>query len=146
MSPSTRGDKFRRTLALGALGAGAILSARALLRPQVKTQRRLIDWDDVREIAVSRSGEVTRRNSIDAPALEASYKDMAARVAPLMTEVCQVPLTSYPRFIALDRHGFIDVNLAMVQRLLAPVERIRATVPEFDRDRRQPARARQVHR
>ena len=61
---------------------------------------------------------------------ESAYTEMAARVAPLMTEICQVPLTAYPRFIALDRRGFIDTNLAMVQRLLAPVERLRAGVPE----------------
>ena len=130
MSPASRGDKIRRTLAVGAVGAGAVLSARALLRPQPQTPRRLVDWEDVRRIAVSRSGEVGRGAGINAEALEAAYTEMAARVAPLLVEVCQVPLTAYPRFIALDRRGFIDANLGMVQRLLAPVERIRASVPE----------------
>ena len=37
------------------------------------------------------------------PALEAAYTEMAARVAPFMTEICEVPLVAYPRFIALDR-------------------------------------------
>jgi coenzyme F420 biosynthesis associated uncharacterized protein len=130
MSPASRGDKIRRTLAVGAVGAGAVLSARALLRPQLHTPRRLVDWEDVRRIAVSRSGEVGSGAGINAEALEAAYTEMAARVAPLLVEVCQVPLTAYPRFIALDRRGFIDANLGMVQRLLAPVERIRASVPE----------------
>jgi coenzyme F420 biosynthesis associated uncharacterized protein len=120
----------RRTLALGAVGAGAVLSARVLLRPQVETPRRLVDWDDVRRIAVSRTGDAGTGRRLNVEALEAAYTEMAARVAPLMTEVCEVPLTKYPRFIALDRRGFIDANLGMVQRLLAPVERIRATVPE----------------
>jgi coenzyme F420 biosynthesis associated uncharacterized protein len=101
-----------------------------LLRPQLKTPRRLVDWDDVRRIAVARTGDLGAASGFDAPALEAAYTEMAARVAPMMTEVCQVPLTAYPRFIALDRRGFIDANLGMAQRLLAPVERIRATVPE----------------
>ncbi|MFZ2034636.1 MAG: zinc-dependent metalloprotease [Candidatus Dormiibacterota bacterium] len=130
MSPASRSDKIRRTLAVGAVGAGAVLSARALLRPQLQTPRRLVDWDDVRRIAVSRSGELRGGAGINAEALEAAYTEMAARVAPLLVEVCQVPLTAYPRFVALDRKGFIDANLGMVQRLVAPVERIRASVPE----------------
>ena len=101
-----------------------------LLRPQPQTARRLVDWDDVRRIAVSRTGDPGRGAGINVDALESAYTEMAARVAPFMTDVCQVPLTAYPRFIALDRRGFIDTNLGMVQRLLAPVERIRATIPE----------------
>jgi coenzyme F420 biosynthesis associated uncharacterized protein len=130
MSPASRGDKVRRTLAVGAVGAGAILSARVLLRPQVQAPRRLVDWEEVRGIAVARTGDATGRSLFNAEALEAAYTEMAARVAPMMTEITQLPLTGYPRFVALDRIGFIDANLGMVQRLLAPVERIRATVPE----------------
>jgi coenzyme F420 biosynthesis associated uncharacterized protein len=130
MSPATRADVVRRTLTIGAVGAGAVLSARVLLRPQVKTPRRLVDWDDVRRIAVSRSGDLAHRGGMDARELENAYTEMAARVAPSMTEITEVPLSSYPRFIALDREGFIDANLAMIQRLLAPVERLRARVPE----------------
>ncbi len=120
----------RRTLTVGAIGAGAVLSARALLRPQLQAPRRLVDWEDVRRIAMARTGDAGGGVGLNVEALEAAYTEMAARVAPLMTEVCQVPLTAYPRFVALDRRGFIDTNLAMVERLLAPVERIRATVPE----------------
>jgi coenzyme F420 biosynthesis associated uncharacterized protein len=129
MSPTTRGNVVRRAVTVGAVGAGAVLSARVLLRPQVKKQRRLVDWEDVRRIAVARTGVMTPR-AMDVVALEAEYTDMAARVAPFMTEICEVPLTSYPRFTALDREGFIDANLGMIQRLLAPVERLRARVPE----------------
>jgi coenzyme F420 biosynthesis associated uncharacterized protein len=129
MSPASRSDLVRRTLAVGAVGAGAVISARVLLRPQLQTPRRLVDWEDVRRIAVLRSGDAGGRG-INTAALEAAYMEMAARVAPMMTEICQVPLVVYPRFVALDRSGFIDANLGMVQRLLAPVERIRATVPE----------------
>ncbi len=129
MTRATRGTVLRRSLAVGAVGAGAVISARVLLRPQVKAPRRLVDWDDVRRIAVSRTGDASR-GSINAPALEGAYTEMATRVAPYLVEVCQVPLTAYPRFVALDRAGFIDANLAMIQRLLAPVERMRATVPE----------------
>src|ERR1700674_730204 len=130
MTSPTKADIVRRTLTIGAVGAGAVLSARVLLRPHVETPRRLVDWDNVRRIALSRTGVSGPRNGIDKSALEGAYTEMAARVAPLMTEISQAPLTSYPRFVALDREGFIDANLGMIQCLLAPVERIRATVPE----------------
>jgi coenzyme F420 biosynthesis associated uncharacterized protein len=120
----------RRMLAIGAVGAGAVISARVLLRPQLQAPRRLVDWEDVRRIAVARTGDASGRSIFNAEALEAAYTEMAARVAPMMTEITQEPLTSYPRFVALSRVGFIDANLGMVQRLLTPVERIRATVPE----------------
>ena len=130
MTSPTRADIVRRTLTIGAVGAGAVLSARVLLRPHVETPRRLVDWDNVRRIALSRTGVSGPRNGIDKSALEGAYTEMAARVAPLMTEISQAPLTSYPRFVALDREGFIDANLGMIQCLLAPVERLRARVPE----------------
>ena len=130
MTSTTRADIVRRTLTVGVVGAGAVLSARVLLRPHVETPRRLVDWDNVRRIALSRTGVSGRRDAFDKSALEGAYTEMAARVAPLMTEISQVPLTSYPRFVALDREGFIDANLGMIQRLLAPVERLRARVPE----------------
>ena len=130
MSPATRADVVRRTLTVGAVGVGAVLSARVFLRPQVNTPRRLVDWEDVRRIAVARTG-VTAGRRMDVAALETAYTEMATRVAPYMSEICEVPLTAYPRFMALDREGFIDANLGMIQRLLAPVERLRATVPEL---------------
>ncbi|MGA7987165.1 MAG: zinc-dependent metalloprotease [Candidatus Dormiibacterota bacterium] len=129
MSPATRADVVRRALTVGAVGAGAVLSARAFLRPQVDAPRRLVDWEGVRSIAVARTGVAAQRR-LDVAALETAYAEMAARVAPYMTEICEVPLTAYPRFMALDRVGFIDANLGMIRRLLAPVERLRATVPE----------------
>ena len=120
MAPATRGTVLRRSLAVGAVGAGAVISARVLLRPQVKAPRRLVDWDDVRRIAVSRTGDASRGAAINAPALEAAYTEMAARVAPYLVKVCEVPLTAYPRFVALDRAGSIDANPALIPRLLAP--------------------------
>jgi coenzyme F420 biosynthesis associated uncharacterized protein len=47
-----------------------------------------------------------------------------------MAEVTAHPPATFPTFTVLDRHGFIDANLDMVQRLLAPVEQLRAEIPE----------------
>jgi coenzyme F420 biosynthesis associated uncharacterized protein len=51
-------------------------------------------------------------------------------MAPLMADVCGTAPAALPPFSALDRHGVIDVNLAIARRLMEPVERLRATIPE----------------
>jgi coenzyme F420 biosynthesis associated uncharacterized protein len=131
MTPQARADLLRRSLLAGALGAGAVISARAFLRPTAAESRRLVDWDAARAVAVARTGEGARGAArIHAEALNAQYDVMAAELAPLLIEVCQTPLEAYPRFVALDRRGFIDVNVAMLQRMLEPVEKLRASLPE----------------
>ena len=120
-------------LAAGAAGVGVVLSARALLRPQARdTERRLIDWEVVRQTAVERSGERLGGglSSDEAGRLGALYTGMAEDLAPLLGEVCNDMPFEPPRFVALDRRGFIDVNIAIVRRLLDPVEKLRATLPD----------------
>jgi coenzyme F420 biosynthesis associated uncharacterized protein len=121
----------RKVLAAGALGAGAVLSARVFLRPDTKAERRLIDWEVVRAVAVERCGEPPRGLAADKrEQLGRTYDAMAAELAPLLSEVAdRVPFT-VPKFAALDRHRWIDVNITIVQRLLEPVEQIRAQIPE----------------
>ncbi|MFN2581638.1 MAG: zinc-dependent metalloprotease [Candidatus Dormibacteria bacterium] len=122
-----------RALAAGAAAAGAVISARALLKPQQRSsERRLIDWEVVRQVAYERSGESARGGLArdDVTRFSSDYDAMAAQLAPLLGEVCdQVPF-ALPRFVALDRHGFIDVNIAIIRRLLEPVEKLRATLPD----------------
>jgi coenzyme F420 biosynthesis associated uncharacterized protein len=117
-------------MAATALGAGAAVSARALLRPRRDTEPRMIDWDAVRRSARDRSGGKTRRDPVEARAIALRCDAIAAELAPLMVEVCEAPLLHFPRFEVLDRHGFIDVNIRIAQRLLTPVEELRATMPD----------------
>lgn len=121
----------RKVLAAGAVGAGAILSLRAFLRPDTKAERRLIDWEVVRAVAVERCGEPPRGLARDKrERLGITYDAMGAELASLLGEVAdRVPFT-VPKFVALDRHGWIDVNITIVQRLLDPVEQLRAQIPE----------------
>jgi len=121
----------RKAVAAGALGAGAILSLRAFLRPDAKAERRLIDWEVVRAVAVERCGEPPRGLAREKrERLGVAYDAMAAELAPLLGEGAdRVPFT-VPPFTALDRHGWIDVNITIVQRLLDPVEQLRAQIPE----------------
>lgn len=119
---------LRRTLAAGAFSAGAVVSARALLRPRRNTQPSLLDWEIVRATAYQRAGT---EGAVDAAASVAARCDaIAAELAPLMVEVVERPLEHFPRFEILDRRGFIDVNITIARRLLVAVEEVRATLGE----------------
>ncbi len=120
---------MRRALAAGAVGAGAVVSARALLRPRTNAEPRLIDWEAVRHSAHARggTGDAGTRSAQD---VAAECDRIAAGLAPLMTAVCEQPLEHFPRFVVLDRAGFVDVNIDIARRLLVPVEELRATLPE----------------
>jgi coenzyme F420 biosynthesis associated uncharacterized protein len=118
-----------RLLAVGAAAAGvAAASLRALARPLPVEDRRLLDWEEVRRIAHGRSGP--RRADASYPALGREYDAMAAELAPLMAEVTGTPVGGFPPFSVLDRHGFIDRNLVIVQRLFTPIERLRNQIPD----------------
>ena len=116
---------------LGAAAGAAVMSLRALARPLPVAERRLLDWDTVRRVAKQRSGEEGPTPvSLMAARLGSEYDAIAAEMAPLMASVVETPVQGYPHFEVLDRHGFIDRNLVIVQRMLAPVERLRAQIPE----------------
>jgi coenzyme F420 biosynthesis associated uncharacterized protein len=116
---------------LGAAAGAAVMSLRALARPLPVAERRLLDWDTVRRVAKQRSGEEgPTAVSLMARQLGAEYDEVAAEMAPLMASVVETPVQGYPHFAVLDRHGFIDRNLVIVQRMLSPVERLRAQIPE----------------
>ena len=120
----------RRTLTIGAMGAGAVISARALLRPRPTSEPRMLDWDSVRHTAADRLGDTGHVDRIDAAEIGARCDAIAAELAPLMTEVTQQPLVHFPRFGILDRREFVDVNIEIAQRLMTPIEELRATLGE----------------
>ena len=131
--PQPSRQTVARALAVGAAGVGAVLSARALLRPQERpTDRKLIDWEVVRQVAVDRSGERVGDglSHDEVGRLGALYTGMADDLAPLLGEVCNDMPFAPPRFVALDRRAFIDVNITIVRRLLDTVEQLRATLPD----------------
>jgi coenzyme F420 biosynthesis associated uncharacterized protein len=123
---------MRSALAMGAVGAGVVLSARALLRPRAAagTDSGLIDWESVRRTAHDRGGSAGRVEAATARDIAADCDRIAAELAPLMVEVCERPLEHFPRFEVLDRRGFVDVNIEIARRLLVPVEELRATLPD----------------
>jgi coenzyme F420 biosynthesis associated uncharacterized protein len=121
---------LRRTLAAGAFSAGAVISARALLRPRRTTQPSLLDWEAVRATAYQRASTDSAVDAVMAAAVAARCDAIAAELAPLMVEVVERPLEHFPRFEILDRRGFIDVNITIARRLLVAVEELRATLGE----------------
>jgi coenzyme F420 biosynthesis associated uncharacterized protein len=122
---------LRNALAAGAVGAGAVVSARALLRPRQGGDAHLLDWEAVRRTAYERSGSGPAPVDAAAAAAIAGECDrIAADLAPLMVEVCELPLVHFPRFAILDRRGFVDVNIDIARRLLVPVEEMRSTLGE----------------
>jgi coenzyme F420 biosynthesis associated uncharacterized protein len=107
------------------------MSLRALARPlPASAERRLLDWEAVRHTAHARTGETGPPGYPGAAGIGAAYDRIAAEMAPLMAEVCQAPVAGFPTVDVLDRRGFVDANLVIVQRLFEPVERLRATLPE----------------
>lgn len=121
---------LRRTLAAGAFSAGAVVSARVLLRPRRTAEPVLLDWDVVRTTAYQRAGSDGTVDAAMAAAIAARCDSIAAELAPLMVEVMERPLQHFPRFAVLDRRGFVDVNIEIARRLLVAVEELRATLGE----------------
>ncbi|MDQ6848199.1 MAG: hypothetical protein M3019_11580, partial [Candidatus Dormibacteraeota bacterium] len=96
-----------------------MISARALLRPRHGGEPGLVDWEAVRCTAYDRAGSGPAESATESAENVAAQCDrIAAELAPLMTAVCEQPLVHFPRFVVLDRRGFIDVNIGIAKRLM----------------------------
>jgi coenzyme F420 biosynthesis associated uncharacterized protein len=104
--------------ALMGLATAAVVEA---VRPRGGTAV-LVDWDEVRRTANAR---------MDSPALDQavlyaaakSYRSLARELAkPLLEFVGGLPKgAALPKFEALDREGWLDLNLAILRRAIDPV-------------------------
>ena len=119
---------LQRALTVAGAAGAAVATLRALSRPLPVAERRLLDWDAVRRTAIARTGETGPL--LLAPERGRRYDAVAAELAPLMAEVLQIPVSGFPPFSVVDRRGFVEGNLVIVQRLFEPVERLRAQIPE----------------
>jgi coenzyme F420 biosynthesis associated uncharacterized protein len=108
--------------ALYGLLAGLMTAAVAeAVRPRGGTTL-LLDWDDVRLIANAR----LERPTLDAATLAAAtrrYRSLAGKLEkPLLDFVGPLPKgRSLPDFDALDRQGWLDLNLDILRRVVDPV-------------------------
>ena len=81
----------------------------------------LVDWDRVREIAQPRLGPQSDPHAL--AGATRSYRAMAAKLeAPLIDFVGGLPSGSgLPQFRALDREGWMEVNLTIIGRVIDPI-------------------------
>lgn len=111
-----------RSAALWGLMAGlATVAVAEAVRPRGGTGL-LLDWDDVRRRA--RTWLTTGDSpAVDLGAAKRDYRLMAAQLErPLLSFVGPIPNgTSLPEFSALDRAGWLDVNLAILRRVVDPI-------------------------
>jgi coenzyme F420 biosynthesis associated uncharacterized protein len=104
--------------ALMGLATAAVVEA---VRPRGGTAV-LVDWDEVRRTARAR----TDSPALDRTALEAAaktYRSLARQLEkPLLGFVGGLPRgTAFPQFEALDRDGWLDLNLGILRRAIDPV-------------------------
>src|SRR6202140_5456179 len=110
-----------RAAIYGALIGLATAAVAEAVRPRGGTTA-LVDWDQVRRTARTR----LETPSLDSYALDSAakgYRVMAAQLEkPLLNFVGGLPKgTSMPMFEALDRVGWLDLNLGILRRAIDPV-------------------------
>src|SRR2546426_1184778 len=82
----------------------------------------LLDWDEVRRTARSRFGPDFIPPASSAPAAKGSRALAGKLEKPLLGFVGGMPAgTELPKFEALDREGWLDLNLGILRRVVDPV-------------------------
>jgi coenzyme F420 biosynthesis associated uncharacterized protein len=81
----------------------------------------LLDWDEVRQRA--RSWLTTGATPVDLDGAAREYRALAAPLhKPMLDFVGPLPAgTSMPEFAALDRAGWLDLNLGILRRMVDPI-------------------------
>ncbi|MGH7610270.1 MAG: zinc-dependent metalloprotease [Candidatus Dormibacteria bacterium] len=105
-----------------AVAAGvAIAAERRLSRSLADPEAPLLDWELVRRTAYSRAGG---DGMADVEAAGLDYDPLVAELVPWLAEACRSRPgeASFGRVRVIGRHGFVDQNLAMMRRLLRPIE------------------------
>src|SRR6267378_3589560 len=110
-----------RAALFGVIAGLATVAVAEAVRPRGGTSL-LVDWIEVRHEARARFGQ----EAISASALAAAekrYRVMAAKLEkPLLDFVGGIPAgAELPRFEAVDREGWLDLNLSILQRVIDPV-------------------------
>ena len=106
---------------LGVVAGLATVAIAEAVKPRGGTSL-LLDWDEVRRTARARLA-----NPAESPAALAAaaktYRAMAAKLeAPLLDFLGGMPAgAKLPEFQALDREGWLDLNLGIMRRVVDPV-------------------------
>jgi coenzyme F420 biosynthesis associated uncharacterized protein len=105
----------------GVLAGLATAAVAEAVRPRGGTAV-LVDWAEVRHAARARLGEPANL-ATSLAAAERGYRAMAAKLEkPLLDFVGGLPAgAGLPRFEAVDREGWLDLNLNILRRVIDPV-------------------------
>ena len=117
-----------RNLAAGmAVGAVAFAIVDAV-RPR-PGQARIIDWDEIRDAALRRLDPNDGIDGRQRRALETKYRKLAAELeAPLLDFVGGMD-GPFPPFQALDRYGWVDLNVGILRDALDPIVELEERLP-----------------
>ena len=113
--------RYGRPALYGVLFGLATAAVAEAVRPRGGTTL-LLDWDDVRHAARARLDDPTV-DPVGLAAATRSYRSLAAKLErPLLDFVGPLPKgSSMPEFDALDRQGWLDLNLEILRRVIDPV-------------------------
>ncbi|HEY0831201.1 MAG TPA: zinc-dependent metalloprotease [Candidatus Dormibacteraeota bacterium] len=113
--------RYGRTAFYGVLLGLATAAVAEAVRPRGGTSL-LLDWEEVRRTAKSRLDDPTLPPEALARAA-AGYRAMADKLEnPLLNFVGPLPKgATLPAFQALDREGWLDLNLSIFRRVVDPV-------------------------
>ena len=113
--------RFGRSALYGVLFGLATAAVAEAVRPRGGTTL-LLDWDEVRRTARARLDDPTmERGALASSAM--GYRSHSKKLErPLLNFVGGLPRgASMPSFEALDRQGWIDLNLTILRRVVDPV-------------------------
>jgi len=113
---------LKSVLAWSAVAAGvAIAAERRLSKSLADPESPVLDWELVRRTAYSRCGGDGMAQVEEAGR---DYDPLVAELVPMLAEACNTSQqeATFGRVRVVGRHGFIDQNLAMMRRMLRPIE------------------------
>ncbi len=113
---------LKSVLAWSAVAAGvAIAAERSVSKMRGGSTDSMLDWELVRKTAYSRSGV---DGSEEVERADGDYEPLVAELVPLLAEACGTGRQgiSFGRVRVVGRRGFVDQNLAMMRRMVFPIE------------------------
>lgn len=128
MNSKLSGRVALRSLAMvGAIGAGVYALQRA--RALETGERRVIDWERVRAIAVAMATRGRRMPTADPALRRTEFQAYLARTEPLIATYLHTTLPQPLQTIyVFDRPQWLDANIANFKELFDPLERVYGTL------------------
>lgn len=124
----TRTARALRGLAAGvAVGAVAFAVVDAV-RPRPGSAR-IVDWDEIRNQAISRLDPDSFLDGRRRRTLETNYRKLATELEPSLLAFVGGSAGDLPPFQALDRSGWVDLNVGIMRDALEPLVAAQERLP-----------------